>query len=221
MTFSVLARDKETGAIGGAAATGSLCVGGWVLRGSLEAGMSASQGAAPSTLWGEDVLAAMQSGLNAAEAVKKITSGDRGRAHRQLAAVDLSGNAAAFTGEKNEDIKGSLNFSGGIASGNMLGSEAVLSAMAEAAAKVDQRFELRLLQSLKAAHDAGSDFRGLLSAALLIIHRDRPPLTLRIDYHADDPISALEHLYRKATSGDYAEWARQVPVASDKERVLH
>ena len=48
MTFSILARDPTTGAIGGAAATGSLCVGGWVLRGDLAAGMSASQGAAPS-----------------------------------------------------------------------------------------------------------------------------------------------------------------------------
>ena len=220
MTFSVLARDNETGAIGGAAATGSLCVGGWVLRGHLKAGISASQGAAPSTLWGEDILAAMQSGLTAAEAVKTITSADRGRAHRQLAAVDLSGNAAAFTGEKNEDVKGSLMFPSGVASGNMLGSEAVLSAMAETAAKPVQGFEMRLLEALKAAHDAGSDFRGLLSAALLILHPDRPPLTLRIDYHADDPIGALEHLYLKATSGDYAEWAQQVPVASDKERVL-
>lgn len=219
MTFSVLAYDSETGAIGGAAATGSLCVGGWVLRGNLMAGMSASQGAAPSTLWGEDVLAVMQSGLNAAEAVKRITSADRGRAHRQLAAVDLSGNAAAFTGEKNEDVKGSLHFPGGIVSGNMLGSEAVLSAMAETA-KSDQAFELRLLESLKAAHDAGSDFRGLLSAALLVLHPDRPPLTLRIDYHADDPIGALEHLHQKATSGEYAEWTRQVPVASDRQRVL-
>ncbi len=220
MTFSVLARDNETGAIGGAAATGSLCVGGWVLRGSLKAGMSASQGAVPSTLWGEDVLAAMQSGLSTVDAVKSVTSADRGRAHRQLAAVDLSGNTAAFTGEKNEDVKGSLIFPGGIASGNILGSEDVLSAMAEAAAKSGHSFEIRLLESLKAAHDAGSDFRGLFSAALLILHPDRPPLTLRVDYHADDPIGALEHLYRKATSGDYAEWAQQVPVASDKERVL-
>ena len=46
MTFSILAQDPETGAIGGAAATGSLCVGGWVLRGDLDAGMSAKQIAA-------------------------------------------------------------------------------------------------------------------------------------------------------------------------------
>ena len=31
MTFSILARNPKTGEIGGAAATGNLCVGGWVL----------------------------------------------------------------------------------------------------------------------------------------------------------------------------------------------
>ena len=32
MTFSILARNPKTGEIGGAAATGNLCVGGWVLN---------------------------------------------------------------------------------------------------------------------------------------------------------------------------------------------
>jgi uncharacterized Ntn-hydrolase superfamily protein len=220
MTFSVLARDDETGAIGGAAATGSLCVGGWVLRGNLNSGMSASQGAAPSTFWGEDVLAAMQSGLTAANAVNTITSADPGRAYRQLTALDLAGGAAAFTGEKNDDVKGSLAFPGGIVSGNMLGSESVLSALADAAAKPGQRSEMRLLEALRAAHAAGSDFRGILSAGLLVLHPDRPPLTLRIDHHDDDPIGALEHLFQRATTGDYGDWTRQVPVMSDKERIL-
>jgi len=220
MTFSILARDRKTGAVGGAAATGSLCVGGWVLRGDLSAGMSASQGAAPSTFWGEEVLQRMRDGSPLEQSVNDVTSRDRGRAYRQLAAIDLSGNAAAYTGEENQDVKGSLVFPGGIASGNMLGSEAVLSAMTGAFTQSDQVFERRLIEALRAAHDAGSDFRGLLSTALLVLQPDRPPLSLRIDYHADDPIGALEQLYDKATSGEYAEWVRQVPVATDKERTL-
>jgi hypothetical protein len=115
MTFSILARDPETGAIGGAAATGSLCVGGWVLRGDLTAGMSASQGAAPSTFWGEEVLGAMRDGLDAASAADKITTADRGRDYRQLSALDLRGGTAAFTGSANEDSKGSRSFPAGIA----------------------------------------------------------------------------------------------------------
>ena len=220
MTFSILARDAKTGAIGGAAATGSLCVGGWVLRGELSAGMSASQGAVPSTFWGEEVLQHMREGAPPEQAVNDVTSRDKGRGYRQLAAMNLSGSVAAYTGDENEDVKGSLVLADGIVSGNMLGSDGVLGAMASAFTDSGDVFERRLINALFAAHDAGSDFRGLLSAALLVLHPDRPPLTLRIDYHADDPIGALEHLYLKATSGDYAEWAQQVPVASDKERVL-
>lgn len=220
MTYSILARDPKTGAIGGAAATGSLCVGGWVLRGDLNAGMSASQGAAPSTFWGEEVLQHLRNGSNPEEAVSHVTSHDRGRAYRQLAAMDLLGNAAAFTGSENQDIKGSVTFAAGIASGNMLGRHAVLGAMTEAYVASDQVFERRLLEALRAAQGAGSDFRGLLSAAMLVLHPDRPPLTLRIDYHPDDPIGALEQLYQKVTTGDYADWVRKVPVLSDRERIL-
>jgi uncharacterized Ntn-hydrolase superfamily protein len=92
--------------------------------------------------------------------------------------------------------------------------------MAEAYAASHYPFERRLLEALTAAQSAGSDFRGLLSAAMLVLHPDRPPLTLRIDYHPNDPVTALEQLYQKATSGDYDDWARQVPVLSDRERTL-
>lgn len=220
MTFSILARDPNTGSIGGAAATGSLCVGGWVLRGDLGAGMSASQGASPSTFWGEEVLQQMRGGSTPEQAVNDVTCRDKGRAYRQLAAMDLKGNAAAFTGDKNDDVKGSRLFPGGVVSGNMLGRDTVLDAMETAFTESRETFERRLIEALKAAHDSGSDFRGLVSAALLVLHPDHPPLTLRIDYHADDPIRALERLFQKATSGDYADWARQVPVASDRERIL-
>ena len=220
MTFSILAQDSGTGAIGGAAATGSLCVGGWVLRGDLEAGLSASQGAAPSVFWGEDVLTAMRGGMSSADAVQGVTAPDTGRAYRQLTALDRSGTGAAFTGSENQDVKGSLSFPGGIVAGNMLGSDQVLPAMAEAFATSTASFEDRLLLSLCAARDSGGDFRGLLSAALLVLHPDQPPLTLRIDHCDTDPIAALQKLHLRARSGDYAAWTRQVPVASDKARVL-
>jgi len=220
MTFSILARDAETGAIGGAAATGSLCVGGWVLRGDPRVGMSASQGASPSTFWGDDVLELMRNSVTPEQAVHQIVSSDNGREYRQLAALDLRGNAAAFTGAENQDLKGSLVFSGGIASGNMLGGEGVLPAMLEGFTVSDQVFERRLLRALTAAREAGGDFRGLLSAAMLVLHPDRPPMSLRIDHHPGDPIGALEEIFDHATTGDYADWARQVPVLTDKERTL-
>lgn len=220
MTFSILAHDPETGAIGGAAATGSLCVGGWVLRGTLAAGMSASQGAAPSTFWGEDVLTRMAGGCDAETAVARVTDADGGRAHRQLSALDLQGGTGAFTGHSNDDAKGSLDFAGGIAAGNMLTDTGVLDAMAARFTRESGSLDRRLLAALDAAAQAGGDFRGLLSAALLVLSPDRPPLTLRVDYHPDDPLAALEALHHKATTGPYADWTRQVPVATDRARIL-
>ena len=81
-------------------------------------------------------------------------------------------------------------------------------------------FGARLISALRAGEAAGSDSRGLLSAALLVLHPESAPLTLRIDHHETDPIGALDGLYRRATSGDYADWARQVPTRANPERVL-
>ncbi|WP_322866868.1 DUF1028 domain-containing protein [Aquicoccus sp. G2-2] len=220
MTFSILARDPETGALGGAAATGSLCVGGWVLRGALDAGLSASQGAAPSTFWGEDVLTEMRNGTDAATAIQRTTNADTGRAYRQLAALDLSGNGAAFTGTANTREMGSHAFANGIAAGNMLTGTGVLAALSDTYLATTGPIALRLLAALRAAEAAGGDSRGLFSAALLILHPDHPPLSLRVDYHEHDPITALTTLHEHATTGDYAAWTRQVPVANDKTRVL-
>ena len=77
-----------------------------------------------------------------------------------------------------------------------------------------------LLAALRAAEKAGGDSRGLLSAALLVLHPDHAPLTLRVDHHPDDPIGALSDLHKRATTGEYAYWAEKVPVVNDRERGL-
>lgn len=218
MTFSILARDSMSNAIGGAAATGSLCVGGWVLRGDARAGMSASQGMSPSTLWGEQVLEGMRNGLDAKQAVTQVTQADAGRSQRQLTALDLQGTTGAFSGSGNLPEVAHRAFETGIASGNMLSNAGVVDAMVEAFQSETAGFAARLIASLQAANRAGGDYRGLLSAAILIVSRDRAPLSLRIDFHPDDPIAALEILHQRATSGDYAGWIEQVPTLDDPER---
>lgn len=211
MTFSILVRDAETGRIGGAAATGSLCVGGWVLRGRIEAGMSASQGTAPSTLWGEAVLDAMQEGRSAAQAVQDVTNPDAGKAHRQLSALDLTGGTGAFTGAASVPACAARHAPGIVVAGNMLASEAVLDAVLEGYLSAKGPMSLRLLAALQAGETAGSDSRGLLSAALLCLGPDMAPLSLRIDA-SDSPLADLEALHRRATTGLYAEWADLVPT---------
>ncbi len=217
MTFSILAQDSNTGAIGGAAATGSLCVGGWVLRGDSRAGMSASQGAAPSTMWGEDVLARMRAGDTAEAAVAAVTGADAGRDWRQLAALDLGGSTACHTGTRNTEWRGSMPAPGLIVSGNLLAGPQVLEALRDGFLGSSGSLAERLLVALSAAEAAGGDTRGLQSAALLVVSDDAPPLTLRIDW-AEDPIGALRHLHARSQCADYAAWLPTVPTRIDPER---
>lgn len=217
MTFSILTFDSETGVFAAAAATGSLCVGGWVLRGDIESGLVASQGTAPSTFWRDDVLRAMHQGQSAKEAVEAVTRNDPGRGHRQLTALDRQGLAHGFTGADSVAYANHITEPGIVIAGNMLEGPAVLKAMMSAARIDDISVGDRMLRVLSAAKQAGGDSRGLLSAALLVLAPDRPPLDLRID-HSDDPISELESLYHRTRQSPYFDWLSEVPVLVDKNR---
>lgn len=217
LTFSILARDPATGALGGAAATGNLCVGGWVLRGDSRAGLSASQGLAPSTLWGEDVLDAMRGGMSAGDAVAEVVEPDAGRETRQLAALDRQGGVAAFTGARNLPHAGHVAGEGWIVSGNWLASDQVIRAAADAFVSARGGFEDRLLAGLAQGLRAGSDRRGTMSAALLVVGADRPPLSLRVDLD-DAPLDRLRALLERTRAPDYADWVATLPTRNEPEK---
>ncbi|SDE15219.1 DUF1028 domain-containing protein [Limimaricola pyoseonensis] len=217
MTISILAYDAETGTYGGAATTGSLCVGGWVLRGDAESGLSASQGSLPSTLWGARVLDRMRAGLSAAEAVSEVVDADAGRAHRQLAALDPKGGTGHFTGASSIPAAGARQAASVVVTGNLLSGDDVLEACLDGYREGRGTMAERLIAALEAAAAAGGDSRGLLSAALLVVSRSAAPLSLRID-HSETPLRDLAELHRRATSGAYGEWARLVPTLDEPER---
>jgi len=217
MTFSLLARDPGTGAFAGAAATGNLCVGGWVLRGDSRWGMSASQGAAPSTLWGEDAIQRLGQGMPAEPTVAAITGADAGRAFRQLSVLDASGGTSAFTGTGNTEWRGAICEQDLVVAGNLLAGPEVLQALADGFRSAKGPLPERLIAALRACAAAGGDTRGLQSAALLVLSDDAPPLTLRIDF-AENPIGALEDLLGKTREKSYSDWLPTVPTRTDPAR---
>ncbi len=175
MTFSILARDEDTNEIGGAAATGSYCVGGWVLRGSLKAGLSASQGASASTLWGEQTLDFLESGLSARDTINKVVNVDEGKEHRQLSCMTLDGDTFSFTGNQNTSeyfhhVENNL-----VVAGNMLSSKNVISEMVSYFKDSSGNLAARLVETLKKGEEAGSDIRGLKSSSLLVLNENKPP----------------------------------------------
>ena len=219
MTYSILARDPQTGAIGGVAATGSYCVGGWVLRGDVKIGMSASQGASASTILGDEMLMQMGLGESPETIIQAIKDKDQGLEHRQISMLSIEGQTAVYSGKSNENITDDFHEENFVTSGNMLGSNQIISSIKDYYYGTDTNLPLahRLLESLKHGAQAGGDKRGLLSAAMLILHPDHAPLNLRIDHH-ENPITELSLLYQKVTSGDYYEWTQTVPTRNNPYR---
>ncbi|MGC6528139.1 MAG: DUF1028 domain-containing protein [Paracoccaceae bacterium] len=211
MTFSLLNLDKNTGTFAGATATGNLCVGGWVLRGQTHVGMTASQGAEPSVLWGEEALIQMQKGLSAPAAVDQVTRTDPRREWRQMAAIDGDGTASAFSGEQNGSIIDEIVENGLILTGNILSNKTVLARMRDTFFASDTTIEDKLIAALRAGAGAGGDSRGLMSAALLVLPPDAPPLTLRVDFD-EAPIDRLEALLQKTRDPAYRAWLETLPT---------
>ena len=211
MTFSLLSLDKSSGTLGGVTATGNLCVGGWVLRGHPHVGLTASQGAEPSVLWGEDALVQMQKGLSAPDAVEYATLADPRRDWRQLAAIDNDGRASAFSGNQNGTIIDEIVEDGLILTGNILSNKTVLARMRDTFIGSNSPIEEKLIAALRAGAEAGGDSRGLMSAALLVLPPDAPPLTLRVDFD-ESPIDRLEALLQKTQEPAYHAWMKTLPT---------
>jgi len=221
MTFSILALDARTGAIGGAAMTGNLAVGAWVLRVAARVGAVATQGHSVSPLWGDECLQRLQKFESAEKIVASVTGRDCGRAYRQLSVLDRQGMTAAFTGEQNTQARGHRLQSDCVIAGNWLSSADVLVAMQDTytASLDDKSLSLaeRLLAALDAGVRTGGDSRGMLSAALNVARIDQPPLDLRVDYH-EQPLVQLRELHQRATAEPYASWMQYVPTLKEPFR---
>lgn len=198
MTYSIVARDPQTGHLGIAVASRFFAVGGLVphMRGGV--GAVATQ-AFVNPLYGIDGLALLAEGHAPADIVTELTTGDEGHGNRQFHLIDAEGRNAAFTGEKCIDWAGHLIGEGVSVAGNMLTGEAVIAdTLAAYQAGSDKPFAKRLLDAMQAGEDAGGDKRGKQSAALAIFRdQDYPWLSIRSDDHAD-PLAELRRLYAVA-----------------------
>jgi uncharacterized Ntn-hydrolase superfamily protein len=217
VTLSILSLDETTGTLAAAAATGKLCVGGWVLRGCIESGLVASQGTAPSTFWRDDALRRMHAGERAEAVVAALSGADAGNGYRQMIALDRTGGTGGHTGKDSIPHAEHHCRPGFAVAGNMLAGPEVLEAMIAAFAAPAPHPAARMLAVLEAAETVGGDRRGLQSAALLVLSPDRPPLDLRVDFDPA-PLSALRALCERAHLPSYQEWLAELPVLSDRFR---
>ncbi len=201
MTYSIVARDPETGALGVGVQTCMFAVGAIVPWARAGVGAVATQ-AFSERAYGWRCLEAMADGRSAEQALAAARAADGAAAMRQVGVVDSTGSAAAFTGELCVDHAGDQLGSGFAVQANMMASPDVWPAMAGAFESAQGLLAERLLAGLVAGEAAGGDARGRMSAALLVVDGERRDdasdgvlVDLRVDAH-DEPLGELARLLR-------------------------
>ena len=195
-TFSIVACDPETGALGVAVQSKFLAVGSVVPWARAGVGAVATQALANFN-YGPRGLQLLSRGKTAAETVEALISADEEREHRQLGVVDAAGRAATFTGGECFKWAGGVMGEHYAAQGNILVGWETVEALAKTFEYTPGDLAGRLLAALEAGQAAGGDSRGKQSAALLVVREgggyggdnDRI-VDLRVDDHPE-PIREL------------------------------
>ena len=228
-TYSIVARDSATGQMGVAVQSHWFSVGSVVPFAAPGVGAVATQSFVDPR-YGPLGLELMRYGRTAGEALKALVTTDDGRAVRQVAMVDANGNVAAHTGDDAVQEAGHQTGPQYSVQANMMKSETVWPAMAEAYESAEGDLASRLLAALEAAQAEGGDIRGKQSAALLVV-RSEPTgrrwddrlFDLRIQDH-ETPVKELKRLvrmqraYRKLNEGDEHVTKGDVQAAMESYR---
>ncbi len=219
MTWSIIARDNETGRVGIAVATRFFAVGARVpfIRtgvGAIATQALVNQGFGPRGL---DLMAA---GASADETLRMLIDSDNGRDHRQVHLMDNAGRFAAYTGAACVDWCGHMIGEGFSVAGNMLAGPQVIEATASAYRDARHLpIARRLLAAMHAGEAAGGDKRGKQSAALLVHDAEEFPIyDLRVDDHAD-PLAELSRLHSVALER-FVHFRRCMPSRSNPAGVM-
>jgi uncharacterized Ntn-hydrolase superfamily protein len=199
MTFSIVARDPDTGDLGIAVASKFLAVGAVVPHARAGVGAVATQALA-NVRYGPEGLALMGDGMTAEQALRRLIEADEGGGHRQAGFVDARGGAFTYTGGQCLPWAGGRVGDGVAVQGNILTGADVVDAMLEAFQAGGMAFPELLMAALRAGDERGGDRRGRESAALLVVREaggygganDRW-IDLRVDDHPT-PIPELARL---------------------------
>ncbi len=207
-TYSIVARDPETGHMGVAVQSHWFSVGSLVTWAEAGVGAVATQSLVDVT-YGKLGLDLMRAGRSATQALAALKVADPSPEIRQVAMIDANGNVAAHTGEKCIPDAGHIvgdNFS---VQANLMLNKKVWPAMKEAYEKTEGDLADKMLAALEAAQNVGGDIRGKQSAAILIVKgeatgkswEDRV-MELRIEDHPT-PIKELKRLVKLHRAYDH------------------
>jgi uncharacterized Ntn-hydrolase superfamily protein len=182
-------------------------------------------------MYGSVGLDLLQGGFTAQEVLTALSSVDPQPQRRQVAVLGVNGDLAAYTGDSCVDAAGHLVGESCVALANMATSDAVWTSMVEQFEGSAGPLAQRLLSALQTGEEAGGDFRGRRSAAIMVIRATttgRPwhdaVVDLRVDDSADPLRSLADLLVTRARYQDVVRAFQQAidgdPVTADRELEL-
>ena len=176
MTYSIVARDKDTGELGVAVQSHWFSVGSIVSWARAGVGAVATQANVEAS-YGPLGLDLMASGKSAEEALEALLQVDPRADTRQVAMVDAKGGVSVHTGKKCFPCAGHFKGDTFSCEANLMRNDRIWGSMAKSF-KVESNkvpkskrlsFAERLIATLEAGEAAGGDIRGKQSAAILVV----------------------------------------------------
>jgi uncharacterized Ntn-hydrolase superfamily protein len=200
-TYSIVARDQETGQLGIAVQSHYFAVGSIVTWAEAGVGAVATQSFADPA-YGKLGLDLMRAQRSAPETLAGLVASDSMSAVRQVGMVDAEGRVAAHTGALAIAEAGHVLGDGFTVQANMMLRPTVWPAMAEAYQSTRGELVDRLLSALDAAEAEGGDIGGRQSAAILVVagkNTGRPWADKLYDLRVDDAPEPLKEIRRLAS----------------------
>ena len=194
-TYSIVARDPDSGQLGVAVQSHWFSVGSIVTWARAGVGAVATQSIAEPA-YGPRLLDRLAAGEASGDALTAETRVDESAAYRQVAAVDGSGRIAAHTGADCIAHAGHVEGGGFSAQANMMATPDVWPAMAAAYESATGPLARRLFAALGAAEGAGGDVRGRQSAALLVVPGEGEGWERIVELRVEDSPDPLAELGR-------------------------
>lgn len=207
-TYSIVARDHDTGQLGVAVQSHWFSVGSIVSWAEPGVGAVATQSFVEVS-YGPLGLQLMRGGKSADAALAALLAVDPNPEVRQVAMVDADGNVAVHTGDDAIAEACDAEGDGYSVQANLMLKDTVCEAMVAAYEATEGDLAERMMSALEAAQGEGGDIRGKQSAALLVVSGDRTApawgdriFDLRIEDHPQ-PVEELRRLLTLARAYNY------------------
>ena len=196
MTLSLAGRCAETGMLGAAVTSSSICVASRCLFTRAGVGAGLTQNVTDPSL-GVQMLDLLEAGADADTAISQVVAEANHIEWRQLVLLDSSGSFGLHTGEKVLGRHATAEGKQCAAAANLLANEEVPQTMVTAFEQSSGYLAQRLITALEAGIAAGGEEGPVRSAGVQVVHKvSWPVVDLRVDWD-ENPLPKLRTIWNE------------------------